>query len=56
MLINLNEIEYRQFYMCIRDQPVKAPPRKIKIDKVTGEQLSYFPEKQFFVTLHPDKL
>lgn len=55
MVINRKEIVYRQFYMDIRDKPVKAPPRKIKIDKVTGEQLSYFLKKQFFVTLHPDK-
>lgn len=56
MLIKRNEIEYRQFYMDIRDKPVKAPPRKIKIDKVTTGQLSEFLQTQIFTALNIDKL
>ena len=56
MLIKRKEIEYRQFYMDIRDKPVKAPPRKIPISKVTRDQLSYFLQRQLFITLHPDEM
>ena len=51
MLIKRKEIEYRQFYMDIRDKPVKAPPRKIPISKVTRDQLSYFLQQQLFITV-----
>ena len=56
MLIKRKEIEYRQFYMDIRDKPVKAPPRKIPISKVTRDQLSYFLQQQLFITLHPGEM
>ena len=56
MVINRKEIEYRQFYMDIRNKPAKAPPRKIPISKVTRDQLSYFLQRQLFITMHPDKL
>lgn len=52
MLIKRKEIEYRQFYMDIREKQVKAPPRKIPISKVTRDQLSYFLQQQLFITLH----
>jgi hypothetical protein len=56
MLIKRKEIEYRQFYMDIRNRPVKAPPRKFPISKVTSDQLSYFLQGQLFITLHPGEL
>lgn len=56
MLVKRKEIEYRQFYMDIRDKPVKAPPRKIPISKVTEDQLSYFLQRQLFIALHPGEL
>lgn len=56
LLIKKKQIEYRQFYMDIRNKPVKAPPRKIPISRVTRDQLSYFLERQLFITLHPDEL
>jgi len=56
MLIKRNEIEYRQFYMDIRNRPVKAPPRKIPISKVTRDQLSEFLQTQLSITLNIDKL
>lgn len=56
MLIKRKEIEYRQFYMDIRERPVKASPRKIQISKVTRDQLSYFLQRQLFITLHYDEL
>ena len=56
MLIKHKEIEYRQFYMDIRNMPVKAPPRKIPISKVTRDQLSEFLQTQLFTTLNIDKL
>lgn len=56
MLIKRKEIEYRQFYMDIRDKPVKAPPRKIPISGVTGEQLADFLQGQLSITLHPGEL
>lgn len=54
--IKRKEIEYRQFYMDIRDKPVKAPPRKIPISKVTRDQLSYFLQQQLFITLRPGEM
>jgi hypothetical protein len=56
MLIKRKEIEYRQFYMDIRNRPVKAPPRKIPISRVTRDQLSDFLQRQLFITLHPGEL
>ena len=56
ILIKRKEIEYRQFYMDIRDKPVKAPPRKIPISKVTRDQLSYFLQQQLFITLRPGEM
>lgn len=56
LLVKRKEIEYRQFYMDIRGKPVKAPPRKIPISKVTEDQLSYFLQRQLFITLHPDEM
>jgi len=56
MLIKRKEIEYRQFYMDIRNRPVKAPPRKIPISKVTRDQLSYFLQRQLFITLHTGEM
>lgn len=56
MVINRKEIEYRQFYLDIRNKPAKAPPRKIPISKVTRDQLSYFLQRQLFITMYPDKL
>lgn len=56
MLIKRKEIEYRQFYMDIRNRPVKAPSRKIPISRVTRDQFSYFLERQLFITLHPGEL
>lgn len=56
MLIKRKEIEYRQFYMDIRDKPAKAPPRKIPISGVTGEQLADFLQGQLSITLHPGEL
>jgi hypothetical protein len=56
MLVKRKEIEYRQFYMDIRNRPVKAPPRKIPISKVTRDQLSHFLQRQLFITLHYDEL
>lgn len=56
MLIKKKQIEYRQFYMDIRNRPVKAPPRKIPISRVTRDQFSYFLEKQLFITMHPGEL
>lgn len=56
MLIKRKEIEYRQFYMDIRNRPVKAPPRKIPISGVTGEQLADFLQGQLSITLHPGEL
>jgi hypothetical protein len=56
MLIKRKEIEYRQFYMDIRNRPVKAPPRKIPISKVTRDQLSYVLQQQLFITLHPGEM
>lgn len=56
MLIKRKEIEYRQFYMDIREKQVKAPPRKIPISKVTRDQLSYFLQQQLFITLHHGEL
>lgn len=56
MLINYKTIEYRQFYLDIRNRPVKAPPRKIPISKVTRDQLSYFLQQQLFITLHPGEM
>lgn len=56
MLIKRKEIEYRQFYMDIRNRPVKAPPRKIPISGVTEDQLSYFLQGQLSITLHPGEL
>lgn len=56
MLIKRKEIEYRQFYMDIRNKPVKAPPRKIPISKVTRDQLSEFLQTQLFTTMNIDKL
>lgn len=56
MLIKHKEIEYRQFYLDIRNKPVKASPRKIPISKVTRDQLSYFLQQQLFITLHPGEL
>lgn len=56
MVINQKTIEYRQFYMDIRDKPVKAPPRKIPISKVMEDQLSYFLQRQLFIALHPGEL
>ena len=37
MLIKRKEIEYRQFYMDIREKQVKAPPRKIPISQITRD-------------------
>ena len=56
MLVNQKTIEYRQFYMDIRDRPVKAPPRKIPISRVTRDQLSEFLQTQLFTTMNIDKL
>ena len=56
MLIKRKEIEYRQFYMDIRNRPVKAPSRKIPISRVTRDQLSYFLQQQLFITLHPGEM
>jgi hypothetical protein len=56
MLIKRKEIEYRQFYLDIRNTPVKASPRKIPISKVTGDQLSDFIHGQLSIALHPDEL
>ena len=56
MLIKRKESEYRQFYMDIRNKPVKAPPRKIPISKITRDQLSYFLQQQLFITLHPGEM
>lgn len=56
MLIKRKEIEYRQFYMDIREKQVKAPPRKIPISKVTEDQLSYFLQQQLFITLHSGEM
>lgn len=56
LLIKKKQIEYRQFYMDIRNRPVKAPPRKIPISKVTRDQLSDFLQRQLFITLHPGEL
>lgn len=56
MFINHKTIEYRQFYMDIRNKPVKTPPRKIPISKVTGDQFSYFLQRQLFITMHRDEL
>lgn len=56
MLVNQKTIEYRQFYMDIRNRPVKAPPRKIPISRVTRDQLSYFLQQQLFITLHPGEM
>lgn len=56
MLVNQKTIEYRQFYMDIRNRPVKAPSRKIPISQVTRDQLSDFLHRQLFITSHPDEL
>lgn len=56
MVINQKTIEYRQFYMDIRNRPVKAPPRKIPISGVTGEQLADFLQGQLSITLHSGEL
>ena len=56
MLINHKTIEYRQFYLDIRRKPVKAPPRKIPISRVTRDQLVYFLQQQLLITLHPGEL
>lgn len=56
MAINQKTIEYRQFYMDIRNRPVKAPPRKIPISGVTGEQLADFLQGQLSITLHTGEL
>lgn len=56
MLINQKSIEYRQFYMDIRNKPVKAPSRKIPISEVTRGQLSEFLQTQLFTTMTIDKL
>lgn len=56
MLINQKTIEYRQFYMDIRNKPVKAPPRKNPISGVTSDQLSEFLQTQLFTTMNIDKL
>lgn len=56
LLIKRKQIEYRQFYMDIRNKPVKAPPRKIPISKVTRDQFSDFLQTQLFITLHPGEL
>ncbi len=56
MLVKRKEIEYRQFYMDMRNRPVKAPPRKIPISWVTVDQFSYFLERQLFITMHPGEL
>ena len=56
MIINQKTIEYRQFYMDIRNKPVKAPSRKISISEVTRDQLSEFLQTQIFTTMNIDKL
>ena len=56
LLIKKKQIEYRQFYMDMRNKPVKAPPRKIPISRVTVDQFSYFLERQLFITMHPGEL
>ena len=56
LLIKKKQIEYRQFYLDIRNKPVKAPPRKIPISRVTRDQFSYFLERQLFITMHPGEL
>lgn len=56
LLIKRKQIEYRQFYMDIRHKPVKAPPRKIPISRVTVDQFSEFLQTQLFTTMNIDKL
>lgn len=56
MLVNQKTIEYRQFYMDIRERPVKAPPRKIPISRVTRDQFCYFLERQLFIAMHTGEL